>query len=52
MLEPKGIEMKTSEMVDKIVELVSEMDSDDLMDLYNYLFPKDQLTIGEIEIDE
>ena len=44
--------MKTSVMANKIVELVNEMDSDNLTDLYNYLFPDENITIGEIEIDE
>ena len=44
--------MKTSTMQEQIFNLVQDMDADDLMDLFNYLFPDEQLTIGEIEIDE
>ena len=44
--------MKTSAMAERIFELIDDLDSDDLMNLYNYLFPNEQITEGEIEIDE
>lgn len=45
--------MKTSEMAQKIKDLVDELPADDLLDLYNYCFRMtNPLSEGEVEIDE
>ncbi len=44
--------MKTSTMEQLIFDLIENLDADGLLDLYNHVFPDENLTIGEVEIDE
>ena len=44
--------MKTSTMVQEIVDFVECSNVEDLIDFYNYLFPKADITIADVEVDE
>lgn len=40
--------MKTSEIIERINQLISELDCDDLVDLHNYLFPSQPIKVEDI----